>query len=630
MLFNFRKTKLFVYISNHSISKKTTTVSNFSRYFLGLVFVFFCVSTQAQKVKYKDLFPLLDAKRYDEAEPFLKTFLVQESDHPNANLQMGFVLESKTRKSDIFKDKDNISVFADSAIIYFNKFNTLLNEKEIKKRDEYYQEYNRRDLRTGKFGIKEQDIRYDIENRIKVLREYKSQVEEVNGYMSDAVRQYHTAKSSFIYLSRSEQTLQEFFLAASLVTEESLEYMSQSYDSSLISIKKAQEILEEIEIEDYLQSIDYQPIDDYKSDGYSDADFYSESFTIWDYKEWAGRINGEIINEIKPLREDILAYSKKLNDVFVDQEPDLTKLNGVGSMGFKDKLLSYDVDPLPLKVFDYKKMEILFKIESDAGQNELMTDSTHVDHLLQAASNNVQILMEADTLINVFGDSDELKHEVKLHHDFVEQEFTNQESLENFINYKSDWLKQELLKWNGVLDSLTEASRYAYLESDTLMVAVQEDSSYFLMNNNVEVEDLLTLANAKSDSLDYFLGGLKLNEAGSTYFITRVAPSRNSIWYFEEPVDSFFDEQSGDSLTVKMHVIPAASNDAWMLIQLTNDKVEKGQLFRMNPEGKKLWVSEMAFSAKLESFAVDPESLDARITLDDGSSLVFDAEGKAK
>ena len=39
-----------------------------------------------QKIKYKDIFGLLNTKRYEEAEPFLKRYLKETDDNPNAFL----------------------------------------------------------------------------------------------------------------------------------------------------------------------------------------------------------------------------------------------------------------------------------------------------------------------------------------------------------------------------------------------------------------------------------------------------------------------------------------------------------------------------------------------------------------
>lgn len=133
----------------------------------------FCI---AQKLKYKDLYTSLRAKDYIEVEPLLKDFLSdpKQIDHPNANLQMANVYQEKsiTNNSDIDAKVMNI----DSAIYYYNKAMALINERDLKKNDKYYEVYYRRDLRTGKMGIKLSDIQLDIENKISDLNENKEEI----------------------------------------------------------------------------------------------------------------------------------------------------------------------------------------------------------------------------------------------------------------------------------------------------------------------------------------------------------------------------------------------------------------------------------------------------------------------
>jgi hypothetical protein len=51
-----------------------------------LLFIF--PSAHGQKVKYKDIFGLLSTKQFESAEPFLKTYLKETTDNPNAFLYM--------------------------------------------------------------------------------------------------------------------------------------------------------------------------------------------------------------------------------------------------------------------------------------------------------------------------------------------------------------------------------------------------------------------------------------------------------------------------------------------------------------------------------------------------------------
>ena len=71
---------------------------------IQFLFLSFIVSTSfGQKVKYKDIFGLLSTKRYEEAEPFLKRYLKETNDNPNAFLYMGIIYQEKSAKDDVLK-----------------------------------------------------------------------------------------------------------------------------------------------------------------------------------------------------------------------------------------------------------------------------------------------------------------------------------------------------------------------------------------------------------------------------------------------------------------------------------------------------------------------------------------------
>ena len=113
----------------------------------------------AQKIKYKDIFPKLNAKSYSvELETQLMIFLeAAKKPHPNANYHLGLIYETRFYKMDILGDTANIALSADSTVNQLSLAITLITEKELK-HDEYYQSFHRRDLRTGKYGIKLSDV----------------------------------------------------------------------------------------------------------------------------------------------------------------------------------------------------------------------------------------------------------------------------------------------------------------------------------------------------------------------------------------------------------------------------------------------------------------------------------------
>ncbi|MGB3466148.1 MAG: hypothetical protein WBA74_12800, partial [Cyclobacteriaceae bacterium] len=128
--------------------------------------------------KYKDIFPLLEAKNYQEGEPQLRAFLSNSKnlEHPNANYQMAIMLESKISELDVVEDSTRMIRYSDSIRTYYTHAKTYITDKELKKRDEYYQAYYRRDLRTGEFTIKKSLIDADIEKKLKYYTSVKEGV----------------------------------------------------------------------------------------------------------------------------------------------------------------------------------------------------------------------------------------------------------------------------------------------------------------------------------------------------------------------------------------------------------------------------------------------------------------------
>src|SRR5690348_2999562 len=119
---------------------------------IGLIqflLIFLISAAYGQKVKYKDIYGLLSTKQYEQAEPFLKQYLKENIDNPNAYLYMGFILQDKASKNDVLKQTKIAVANMDSAIMYYGKASKILDEREVRKNKEYYETYNRRDLRTG-------------------------------------------------------------------------------------------------------------------------------------------------------------------------------------------------------------------------------------------------------------------------------------------------------------------------------------------------------------------------------------------------------------------------------------------------------------------------------------------------
>src|SRR5690606_15427114 len=200
---------------------------------IGLIqflLVFLISTAYGQKVKYKDIYALLSTKQYEQAEPFLKRYLAENTDEPSGNLFMGMILQEKASNNDLLKQTSRVLTNLDSAVFFYEKAYQTITDREIRKNKDYYQTYNRRDLRTGEFGVKLTDIQFDIEKRIQALKERSSRLKMTKGLHDLAVNSYSRAQALYASL-QSFPTLRQLYLRSDEGTIATLTNLSLSFDS---------------------------------------------------------------------------------------------------------------------------------------------------------------------------------------------------------------------------------------------------------------------------------------------------------------------------------------------------------------------------------------------------------------
>nr|HPI79873.1 hypothetical protein [Cyclobacteriaceae bacterium] len=327
-----------------------------------ICFVSLAATAFGQKVKYKDLFVLLNAKQYDQAEPFLRKYLAENDDNPNAYLFMGIIFQEKASHNDVLKHTDIMLGNIDSAIYYYDKAYQQVDEKEVRRNDEYYQAYNRRDLRTGKFGVKLSDVQFDLEKKMQALKERKVLVRELKTHYNNAESLYAKAQFLFKDIQLKYGSEKALFLRSDESTIQDLNRIAHTFDSCMLSFKSYKDVLSAYGNSGHNQEVALMEIGNLEKDGTTPADFMQDKITLWDYKKWAENSISGIEKEIVPMRENLIAYDiainklrEKLKKDSVSVKNDLTKL--VDKILY-DQLGKYDPDPLPMDIFGMKIAEL--------------------------------------------------------------------------------------------------------------------------------------------------------------------------------------------------------------------------------------------------------------------------------
>ena len=434
---------------------------------------------EAQSVKYKDLFFLLDTKKYDDAEPFLRQFLKEDknADHPNANFQMAMVYQEKAKKNDVLLETDILTANIDSAVTFYRNALTYIDEKELKRNDEYYQAYKRRDIRTGKFGIKLADVQFDIEKKIEALNDQKNKVSEAVGYHSKMVESYSAAQEKYKAIHDQSPTRKILYLRADANTLKTLDELKADYVHAVENFEKYKSSIGKISGAGYDQSLIRKEILDYSRDGQTPADYRADIINFWDYAVWVEKAVKIMKDEIFPLREKVVGYDRKLTALEETMLKDSVSVaGGLSALSPKlivDQLAQYDPEPLPVAVFALRDADLRYR--SLLIDHKSYTDSVNVLYKLDVLNNSLNALNDMDSIVNILIGKN-LQEESKNYQYYIESQFENIEDFQSFVKGKLDYAIEQKRAKNHELEKMIERSRWLIGGNDSIPLFNLADS----------------------------------------------------------------------------------------------------------------------------------------------------------
>lgn len=464
------------------------------------LFLFVSVSVFGQKVKYKDIFALLNAKQYEQAEPFLKRYLKENDDNPNAFLFMGIIYQDKSGKMDVLKQTKGAIANMDSAILFYDRALKALTEKEVKKNDEYYQAYNRRDLRTGEFGVKLSDIQFDLQKRNEGLRERIDRVKMVKYYFALSDSLYKKSTKLFTYFQQTYPGENEMYLRADEETVKGLSALAIRFDSCTKAFEHYKASLSNLGKTGYNQSISLTEIKDYKGDGVSGSDFYLEEVSLWDYKKFAEKSKLVIEKEIFPMRDNLVNYDIEINKLrerltrdSVSVKSDLTRL--INKLLY-DQLKKFDADPLPMEVFTLKTTDLEYR--STLLENKPYRDSANVHLRLKLVKAEMKVLDKLDSIAGKLTNAN-LEEEVLNYNHFISNTYSNSIVLKSYIKALKEYAEREKRKKTEELELHLGAINWIIDKQDSISVVLTKSSKNF--KPLIAVEEKYTAGLTYKDSL---------------------------------------------------------------------------------------------------------------------------------
>lgn len=475
------------------------------------LFLVFTSSSFGQRVKYKDLIELLKAKRFEEAEPFLKRYLKETNDNPNAFLYMGIIYHEKSLKADVLKHTALQQSFSDSALLFLDKAAKTITEREVKK--DYYEAYTRRDMRTGEFGVKLSDIQLDIDTRQRSIRDRKEKVMNLRKHFDAAQQVYTRTQATYSAITAGFGSTTDFYLQHTDATLKGFKLLEQQYDSLKQEFSSYRVVLQSLGKTAYNQSLDEDDIDNVVKDGRTPADFFADQVKIWDYTGWAKQSSEVIQKEIIPVREHLVSYDIEINKLgeklrkdSVSVRSDLSKL--VDRM-LMSVLAKYDPKPMPLSLFAMKMAELEFG--SDLADHRTTRDSVNLVFRLWQTKKELHDLVRLDSLASIMSGY-QFEADVANYQHFIAHAYENSAVLQTYVRTTKEFSEREIKKRREVMSKMESTLSWVIDGTDSIAIspAAQRESRF---------KPLVIVP-------EKMVAGLVFKDTVATGFLYNITPSR--------------------------------------------------------------------------------------------------------
>lgn len=475
---------------------------------------------KGQDIKFKDIYPLIESGKSDEAFPFLKEFLKEEPDNPGANLQMAMIYEDRFHKCQPLLQFQVAMENANEAKIYYLKASLLVDEKEIKKNGKkYYTNLATRDNR-GKTEVDFYRVRKKIDSAYIEIDNFIRNVPIIYGLFSEAVRDYNNANKIFMGINAKYRSPDLMLLLYSDGLKDSLEELKTEYDSSIFMIRRYLKSSENYPVTNYKQRLEIRKIIQYRIDGIETKhNFLSEEIVFWDYGSWVDEFLNSNNSDFSEFRKQILSYEDKLDkSLNLLKDPETAAGQSINLVhpdrGLIQKIRSYDNHSVIIPLLDYKekKQNLLFNSIMTYKNTSNTVVSKNYKAILYCYSNNIRQALVCDSILqNAEGLASE--ENLKKYEDQIDKYYYGINGINKYFQNEHEFLKKQIVDYSErigkILNNDFEDSQF---ESEPQSVIYQGRNVSIARNLpdsiNIPADIYYTSQSLISPDTTVFIGGI--------------------------------------------------------------------------------------------------------------------------
>ncbi len=571
-----------------------------------------CTQVSGQKIKYKDLYPQLAAKNYEEAGAQLIQYLSdpKKGEEANPNLQMGLWLEDRFLKYNVVDDSSKVYEVGDSAVFFFEKAKSLIDEKELKKNDEYYQSFFRRDLRTGKFGIKVSDVHLDIENKVEAIETRIASVKDMHRMVSEIEDNQSAAMNQYKEITQQFAKYNNLLIGADAEIQEQLNQVELSGKQAVGKAKDVQGLAKELGSDKYIQDPELKTIANYGVDGMNASELRSGTISIWNFEEWARETKSQIIGGVALFKTMVKNYAEEVRE----KKKKVKSSQDVEIGLFPEELASqfdnYDPESTAEKLLKAEMYEARIIRNVDLQINPSLLDSSLVGPQLAiyevalANAKAMNLLVESIT-------SDDLETAKKKYTDYIESFFQEYVTASKYVLEMQIWSRRQVEWLQNSVDYWAELDRWGVDAED-------EEIKYPLYVQDAPESGFMTLDVPVKTAEEVVVYGANLKTKKG--YVASFGPDRIAKWKLD------FDLPGAEAVQYESDSLPTIQGSESFYIHNTSASENNFVVVSYTPTGQLNWGTVVTVSKKPVDFKFDDLTQELTILLYPEEDLPLDSD----
>ncbi len=548
----------------------------------------------AQRLKFKELFPLLQGMSNEHAKYSLKEYLIEDLDHPNANFRLALLYEKNYRETDPLTDYRYAMANAEQAKIRYIKAKQLVDEREVDRNNEYYFPIFRTFDSKGKPNVPFINVSTKISKGYDSTSQFLEKMEPIYQDFTKSVNYYDQAVKIFADINSRYMSPEDLYLLHDAKLDERFTELKKNYDSSLFHLDRYLKRTTEYPIKNHKQKYTIHPLSTYRLDGLvTRLNFLTSNIDLWGYGPWVDQVRKIVSTQVADLRTKIITANTKLDESLtaisksaVGQVPQPIKL---------DKQLVFNLNNLDrqsaiLELLEYKT----FKQDWEILYQSQTLDSVPSDRNSEIFSNLIYANRRADTLIHL------LKNlitplDFEKHKEFVSRSFGSKAALDTYVDTEQKTIASSFEEYQSqLMGSIlgTEKSRELVALKENFIKAGKWNIPLTIKRDSLEKIDqgiLMTQFKKKNPDGSVYISGLYKPDKKKNNIVTylhHLNPDGKVSWSrdISVPIDSLV---AGDAHTSAVAMTTTSEGCALLVrsVHLTRGDV-KNTFIYLNEKGE--------------------------------------------